>query len=60
MMAAERARLAGATSTERRHLERWLAALERLGKGQEAPGERQHIQDRLSELAAVQPSAPAG
>jgi len=60
MMAAERARLAGATSTERRHLKRWLAALGRASKKDEAPGEREHIEDRLSEIASIRPPAPAG
>ena len=56
MMSAERARLAGAVSTERRHLESWLAALERSG-GNEAPGERRHIEKRLEEIAAHGPPA---
>ena len=59
MMAAERARLAGAVSTESRYLRRWLAALERIAKGHEAPGERQHVEDRLSELASLQPPVSA-
>lgn len=56
MLAAERARLAGAVTTEKRHLERWLAALDRADGG-EAPGERQHIEDRLKEIASFQPPA---
>ncbi len=57
MMAAERARLAGASATERRYLESWLAALGRAAKA--APGERQHIEERLAELASLQPPASA-
>ena len=60
MMAAERARLAGAAATERRYLESWLAALGRVAAGTAAPGERRHIKKRLAELTRVQPSAPAG
>ena len=56
-MAAERARLAGAAATERRYLERWRASLDRAAKSAEAPGERQHIEDRLGEIAASQPPA---
>ena len=58
MMAAERARVAGATSTERRHLESWLAALER-SAGQAATGERRHIEERLNEIASHRPPASA-
>ena len=57
MMAAERARLAGAVATERRYLKGWLAALGRAAKG--APGERRHIEERLTELASIQPPASA-
>ena len=54
-VAAERARLAGAATTEHRYLERWLAALDR-GAGEEAPGERQHIEERMSEIASFRPA----
>ena len=59
-MAAERARLAGAASTERGYLERWLAALDRAAKGTETDSARQSIEERLSELAAIRRPAPAG
>ncbi len=59
MIAAERARLVGASTTECRYLERWLAALDRAKKGDEAPGEREHIEERLSEIASFRPPATA-
>jgi DNA-binding SARP family transcriptional activator len=59
MMAAERARLAGAAPTERHHLERWLAALARARKGK-ADAERRHIKDRLREIASSATTAPTG
>ncbi len=55
MMAAERARLAGATTTESRYLERWRTSLGRNKGSRAAPGEREHIEQRLSEIAALQP-----
>ena len=58
-MAAERARLAGAATTERRYLERWLTALDRASKKDEAPGERKHIEARLREIASFRPPTPA-
>ncbi|MFQ5350610.1 MAG: AAA family ATPase, partial [Thermoanaerobaculia bacterium] len=59
MMAAERARLAGAAPAERYYLERWLAALERTPDGDQTPGEKEHIAERLSEIASFRPPAPA-
>lgn len=53
-MAAERARLAGAAVTELRYLERWRASLDRGGDSDQTPGERQHIEERLREIAAFQ------
>jgi DNA-binding SARP family transcriptional activator len=55
MMAAERARLAGAVATESRYLEQWRTSLDRRGDDRVAPAERKHIERRLSEIAAFQP-----